>query len=396
MSAPGKFRFVSSDRRVREDRRFVVGKGSFAADIVPQGVKHVALVTCPHPAARIVSIDKRAALAMPGVHYVLDGAELAGATNAARGRPRHAERAAPAARGRRGALRRRMGRGGGGRHRALAEDAAEAVAVEYEPLPFVLDGEEAYKPGSPLVHRGARLERAARPHLRLGRGREGFRREPAHAQAPRQMGPQRDGADRDLRRHGKLGSLARDPRHLGLDPDAEISRPDRDGAEAADVVGARALRRRRRRQLRRQARHQAHRAGRLSGAAARRAGAADRGPAGEHARRRHARAGAQLRRRGGVRRPGRDPLDEDARARQRRRLCRALAVPARQAGRRHRRAVPDQERAVPGDRGGHQQDGAGGGARLRPVADQLRASSAPSTRSRTSSASTGSRCGGAT
>ena len=36
--------------------------------------------------------------------------------------------------------------------RALAEDAAEAVAVEYEPLPFVLDGEEAYKPGSPLVH----------------------------------------------------------------------------------------------------------------------------------------------------------------------------------------------------------------------------------------------------
>jgi 2-furoyl-CoA dehydrogenase large subunit len=36
--------------------------------------------------------------------------------------------------------------------RALAEDAAEAVAVEYQPLPFVLDGEEAYRPGSPLVH----------------------------------------------------------------------------------------------------------------------------------------------------------------------------------------------------------------------------------------------------
>ena len=43
--------------RVREDRRFVVGKGNFAADIVPQGVKHVALVTCPHPAARIISIE---------------------------------------------------------------------------------------------------------------------------------------------------------------------------------------------------------------------------------------------------------------------------------------------------------------------------------------------------
>ena len=45
MSAPGRFRFVSSDRRVREDRRFVVGKGNFAADIVPHDVKHVALVT---------------------------------------------------------------------------------------------------------------------------------------------------------------------------------------------------------------------------------------------------------------------------------------------------------------------------------------------------------------
>ena len=33
--------------------------------------------------------------------------------------------------------------------RALAEDAAELVQVEYEPLPFVLDGEEAYRAGQP-------------------------------------------------------------------------------------------------------------------------------------------------------------------------------------------------------------------------------------------------------
>src|SRR3954462_12050531 len=80
MSAPGKFRFVSTDRRVREDRRFVVGKGRFAADIVPHGVKHTALVTCPHPAARITAIDKSAALALSGVHVVLEGRELAAAT----------------------------------------------------------------------------------------------------------------------------------------------------------------------------------------------------------------------------------------------------------------------------------------------------------------------------
>src|SRR5262245_23498525 len=81
MSAPEKrFRFVSSDRRVREDRRFVAGKGRFAADIALAGTRHVALVTSPHPAARIVSIDKAAALAVPGVHHLLDGRELASAT----------------------------------------------------------------------------------------------------------------------------------------------------------------------------------------------------------------------------------------------------------------------------------------------------------------------------
>ena len=66
------FRFISTDRRVREDRRFVAGKGRFAAD--------VALVTSPYPAARIAGIDTAAALALPGVHYVLGGRELADAT----------------------------------------------------------------------------------------------------------------------------------------------------------------------------------------------------------------------------------------------------------------------------------------------------------------------------
>ena len=36
--------------------------------------------------------------------------------------------------------------------RALAEDAREKIRVDYEPLPFVLDGEAAYAPGSTPVH----------------------------------------------------------------------------------------------------------------------------------------------------------------------------------------------------------------------------------------------------
>src|SRR6266540_4324838 len=96
-----RFRFVSTDRRVREDRRFVVGKGRFAADIAAAGTRHVALVTCPHPVARYAGEWVAAVVAET---------------------------------------------------RALAEDAAELVRVHYEPLPFVLDGETAYAPGSPIVH----------------------------------------------------------------------------------------------------------------------------------------------------------------------------------------------------------------------------------------------------
>ena len=153
MSAAGRsFRYVSSDRRVREDRRFVVGQGRFAADIALPGMRHVALVTCPHPAARIVAIDKSEALAMPGVHYVLDGRELAAATAplpAGLDTPRVPRRP----------LAVDVARYSGewvaavvADTRALAEDAAEMVRVEYERLPFVLDGEAAFAPGSPLVH----------------------------------------------------------------------------------------------------------------------------------------------------------------------------------------------------------------------------------------------------
>src|SRR3977135_1880608 len=82
MSAnPLSFRFVSTNRRVREDRRFVAGHGQFVADIALEGMLHGVCLRSRHPAARIVSIDASAALAMPGVHYVRAGDELAAATD---------------------------------------------------------------------------------------------------------------------------------------------------------------------------------------------------------------------------------------------------------------------------------------------------------------------------
>ncbi len=151
MSA-GHHRYVSADRRVREDRRFVAGKGRFVADIDLPNTRHVALVTCPYPAARIVSIDKKAALRMPGVHYVLDGAELAAATL-----PLMAGLDTPNVPRRPLAL--DIARYSGewvvavvADSRAQAEDAAEEIAIEYEPLAYILDAEQALEKGSVLVH----------------------------------------------------------------------------------------------------------------------------------------------------------------------------------------------------------------------------------------------------
>jgi 2-furoyl-CoA dehydrogenase large subunit len=146
------FRFVASNRRVREDRRFVAGQGQFVADVDLPETRHVALVTCPHAAARIKRIDKSAALKMPGVHYVLDGAELAAATvplmtgldtpNVPR-RPLAFEIARYSGEWVAAVV---------ADTRALAEDAAEEIVIDYEPLPFVLDAEQALEKASPLVH----------------------------------------------------------------------------------------------------------------------------------------------------------------------------------------------------------------------------------------------------
>jgi 2-furoyl-CoA dehydrogenase large subunit len=146
------FRFVGKHRRAVEHKRFVVGQGRYAADIQLPGMLHVALVACPYASAKILAIDADAALAMPGVHAVLSGDELRAATDAmlpgvdapqvtrfplAAGVARYAGEwvAAVVA-----------------ESRALAEDAAEAVMVDYEPLLHTVDPEAAMADGAPLVH----------------------------------------------------------------------------------------------------------------------------------------------------------------------------------------------------------------------------------------------------
>ena len=148
---PG-FRYIGRKRRAKEDPRFVTGRGRFVADLAIDGMKHVALVTSPHPSARILGIRTDKALALSGVHYVLTGEEFVAHTDAL-------QMGVDAPKVQRYALAHRVVRYAGewvaavvADTRALAEDAAERVEVEYEPTPYVLDGEAAFADKSLLVH----------------------------------------------------------------------------------------------------------------------------------------------------------------------------------------------------------------------------------------------------
>ncbi|MBO0743851.1 MAG: xanthine dehydrogenase family protein molybdopterin-binding subunit [Candidatus Dormibacteraeota bacterium] len=103
-------------------------------------------VLSPHAHARIVSIDTAGARGMPGVVAVLTEADLA-----THGKPMNSRPSAVLARdsvvftGQPVAV-------VVAETEEQAQDAAEAVFVEYEPLPPVLDPEEAMREDAPLVH----------------------------------------------------------------------------------------------------------------------------------------------------------------------------------------------------------------------------------------------------
>jgi aerobic carbon-monoxide dehydrogenase large subunit len=123
-----------------EDARLLAGRGRYLDDLNVPGVLHAAFVRSPYAHARVVRVDAAAARALPGVEAVFVGAEIAAATQ-----PLQVPAEIP------GYLRptfhalavdrvRHVGDPVAivvARSRALAEDGAELVAVDYEPLPAV-------------------------------------------------------------------------------------------------------------------------------------------------------------------------------------------------------------------------------------------------------------------
>ncbi len=135
-----------------EDARLLTGRGAYIDDHPPvANLFHAAIVRSPHAHARILGYDVAAARAMDGVVGVVTGADVlkhtkpfsvgvtapvhyyCAATDRARfvGEPVAVVVA---------------------KSRYAAEDAADLVRVDYEPLPAVVDPERALEPDAPVLH----------------------------------------------------------------------------------------------------------------------------------------------------------------------------------------------------------------------------------------------------
>lgn len=145
--------------RRNEDPRLLTGKGTFVDDIQPPNLLHGAVLRSPHARARIARIDASGARSMPGVAAVYTHADLP--VPLGDPLPRLIPHPALIHHKTQVALATDVVRHVGepvafvvADSRYLAEDALEAIDVEYEPLPAVVDLEAAVAPGAPLVHEG--------------------------------------------------------------------------------------------------------------------------------------------------------------------------------------------------------------------------------------------------
>jgi carbon-monoxide dehydrogenase large subunit len=149
-----RFRHIGAPLARKEDSRFLTGHGRYVDDIEVPGALHACFVRSPHPHARIRSINTETARESPGVYAVFTGKDLAQWTTPLRMAPPiegllpvemttlpvdkvrfHGDPVACVI----------------AESRYLAEDAAERVEVDYEPLPAVADLAQALAEGAPKV-----------------------------------------------------------------------------------------------------------------------------------------------------------------------------------------------------------------------------------------------------
>ncbi len=139
------FRYLGKGHRLVEGLEKVTGNARYAGDLALPGMLHARLVLSPYAHARIVSIDARAAQAVPGVVAVLTADDLP-----TRDRAVNSRHSAVLAKDR------VLWRGQPvvvvvGETEMAARDAADLVVVEYEPLPPIVDVRKAAMPDAPVI-----------------------------------------------------------------------------------------------------------------------------------------------------------------------------------------------------------------------------------------------------
>jgi aerobic carbon-monoxide dehydrogenase large subunit len=145
----------------KEDKRFITGKGRYTDDMVLPRMTFAAFVRSPHAHAKILGIDASAALEMPGVEAVLTGEQLIGdgIGNLICGWMIHSKDGSPMNMGAWRALEPEIVRHVGqavavviADTQGQARDAADAVVVDYEELPAIVDAVAAMEAGAPQLH----------------------------------------------------------------------------------------------------------------------------------------------------------------------------------------------------------------------------------------------------
>ncbi|RBY79974.1 xanthine dehydrogenase family protein molybdopterin-binding subunit [Blastococcus sp. TF02A-26] len=147
---------IGQARRRKEDARLITGRTTWTDNMVLPGMLHMAVLRSPVAHGRITALDVTAAKEAPNVVAVYTGRDLAeeqgsipcawpvtpdmvnpGHPSIAVDQVNHVGEAVAIVIG---------------RSRSAAADALELIDVDYEPLPVVLDMEEAIAEGAPLVH----------------------------------------------------------------------------------------------------------------------------------------------------------------------------------------------------------------------------------------------------
>ncbi|HEY2238040.1 MAG TPA: xanthine dehydrogenase family protein molybdopterin-binding subunit [Streptosporangiaceae bacterium] len=145
----------------KEDERLITGQTNWTDNIKLPGMLHVAFLRSPLAHARIASVDLSAAREEPGVIAVYSGADFAGEQGSLPCAwpvtpdiiiPDHPPMATDEVR--------YVGEAVAcvvARDRYAAADALNAIEIDYEPLPPVLDIRTAIEDGSPKVHEAGNL-----------------------------------------------------------------------------------------------------------------------------------------------------------------------------------------------------------------------------------------------